>query len=192
PKVTAADGLWFSLAAGLAVRDAIRQITTLNADLRWPNDLLLGHPARKFSGVLTELHAEQTQVRHLVIGIGINVHQTHFPDELSALATSLRIESGQHWPRQLLLVSLLKYLDEETSALANPDTQPQAKQAILRRLEAASTWIRGKQVVVNEHLAEASFTGITAGLDERGFLLVDTAGGFRTVHSGGVREAPTK
>ncbi|HEY0794543.1 MAG TPA: biotin--[acetyl-CoA-carboxylase] ligase, partial [Acidisarcina sp.] len=47
PKVTAADGLWFSLAAGLAVRDAIRQITTLNADLRWPNDLLLGHPARK-------------------------------------------------------------------------------------------------------------------------------------------------
>jgi BirA family transcriptional regulator, biotin operon repressor / biotin---[acetyl-CoA-carboxylase] ligase len=195
PDVTPADALWFSLAAGIAVRNAVHQITALVADLRWPNDLLFGgnkRGTRKFSGILTELHAEGTRVRHLVIGIGINVHQDHFPDELSQLATSLRIESGQHFPRQQLLIALLKSLEEETAALANPDTAPQAKQAILTGLEAASTWIRGKQVIVNEHLAEASFTGTTAGLDERGFLLVDTPDGLRTVHSGGVREAPAK
>ena len=192
PNVTPADAQWFSLAAGLAVRSAVHQISNLEADLRWPNDLLLGKPARKFSGILTELHAEATHVRHLVIGIGINVHQYNFPPELSTLATSLRIESGKDWPRQQLLIALLKSLEEETSALANPDTAPQAKQGILTRLETGSTWIRGKRVIVNEHAMDGSFCGTTAGLDERGFLLVDTADGLRTVHSGGVREAPTK
>lgn len=191
PNVTPADAPWFSLAAGLAVRNAVLQVTGLEADLRWPNDLLLGHPARKFSGILTELHAESNHVRHLVIGIGINVHQDHFPAELAALATSLRIESGRHFSRQQLLIALLNSLDEETAALSHPHTAPEAKQAILKRLEAASTWVRDKQVIVNEHLAGATFTGTTAGLDERGFLLVATTEGLRTVHSGGVRAAAT-
>src|SRR5208282_125723 len=53
PKVAPADVLWLSLAAGLAVREAVLQVTALEADLRWPNDLLFG--PRKFCGILTEL-----------------------------------------------------------------------------------------------------------------------------------------
>ena len=81
PKIAPADVLWLSLAAGLAVREAIQQVTGLEADLRWPNDLLFG--PKKFCGILTELNAEVTRVRHLVVGIGINVHQERFPEELS-------------------------------------------------------------------------------------------------------------
>ena len=87
PKIAPADVLWLSLAAGLAVREAVRQVTSLEADLRWPNDLLLG--PKKFCGILTELNAEVTRVRHLVVGIGINVHQERFPEELHRQATSL-------------------------------------------------------------------------------------------------------
>ncbi len=76
PSIAPADVLWLSLAAGLAVHAAIRQVTTLEPDLRWPNDLLFG--PRKFCGILTELNAEVTRVRHVVIGIGINVHQEMF------------------------------------------------------------------------------------------------------------------
>src|ERR1700761_2143377 len=106
PRIAPADVLWLSLAAGLAVRDAIRQVTSLEADLRWPNDLLFGR--RKFCGILTELNAEVTRVRHLVVGIGINVHQESFPPELREIATSLRIETGRAWPRQELLLALLQ------------------------------------------------------------------------------------
>ena len=181
PRVAPADVLWFSLAAGLAVRDAVRQVTSLEADLRWPNDLLLG--PKKFSGILTELNAEVTRVRHLVIGIGINVHQPFFPEELSRQATSLRIETGKEWSRQEILIELLKALQREVTSLSAD--LPQATQSILGRLERSSTWIRGKRVMVDE--AEG-YTGTTAGLDPRGFLLVQTAAGVRTVLSGGVRE----
>ena len=93
PRVAPADILWLSLAAGLAVREAVRQVTSLEADIRWPNDLLFGK--KKFCGILTELNAEVTRVRHAVVGIGINVHQESFPGELGLIASSLRSETGR-------------------------------------------------------------------------------------------------
>ncbi len=182
PRIAPADVLWLSLAAGLAVREAVAQVTSLEADLRWPNDLLLG--SKKFCGILTELNAEVTRVRHLVIGIGINVHQEQFPEELRHQATSIHIETGKHWPRQDLLIALLKIVHREALALQQPGGLQDATRSILNRLEKCSTWIRGKRVQVDE---AGGYSGVTAGLDDRGFLLVQTAGGLRIVLSGGVR-----
>lgn len=184
PRMAPASALWLSLAAGLAVHDAIRQVTGLEADLRWPNDLLFGR--RKFCGILTELNAEATRVRHAVIGIGINVHQEKFPLELREAATSLQLESSRFCPRQELLIALLESLHRETLALASPETAESAQARILERIEKVSTWIRGKPVTIEE---AGAFSGVTAGLDSRGFLLVRTRDGMRTVLSGGVREA---
>ena len=181
PAVAPADVLWFSLAAGLAVRDALINVTSLEADLRWPNDLLFCN--RKFCGILTELNAEVTRVRHMVIGIGINVHQQQFPPELRATATSLYLETGRSWPRQEILTALLQSLHRETLALTS-STSSAAYADLLSRLERASSWVRGKQVKVDE---AGGYTGVTAGLDARGFLLVRTAAGMKTVLSGGVR-----
>lgn len=183
PAIAPADVLWLSLAAGLAVRHAVQQVTSLECDLRWPNDLLLG--SRKFCGILTELNAEVTRVRHLVIGIGINVHQPRFPEELRGVATSLHIETGRDWPRQELLAALLQSLHREVSALTAPGNLPEASASILARLERASTWVRGKQVYVEEL---EGYAGVTEGLDARGFLQIRTPAGMRTVFSGGVRE----
>jgi BirA family transcriptional regulator, biotin operon repressor / biotin---[acetyl-CoA-carboxylase] ligase len=183
PAIAPADVLWLSLAAGLAVREAIEQVTSLECDLRWPNDLLLG--SRKFCGILTELNAEVTRVRYVVIGIGINVHQPRFPEELGELATSLQIETGRDWPRQDLLTALLQSLHREIGALTTPGNLPQATASILTRMERASTWIRGKRVCVEEL---DGYEGVTEGLDPRGFLQIRTAEGLRTVFSGGVRE----
>jgi BirA family biotin operon repressor/biotin-[acetyl-CoA-carboxylase] ligase len=182
PRLAPADILWVSLAAGLAVQQAIREVTSLAVDLRWPNDLLLS--GRKLGGILTELNAEVTRVRHAVIGVGLNVHQAAFPPELALLATSLTIETGQEWSRQDLLVALLRNVDREISRLTteNLDT---VTADIRERLAAGSSWIKGKQVVVTE---SNTFAGITDGLDTRGFLRVRTGDGVRTVLSGGVRE----
>lgn len=183
PQIAPADILWLSLAAGLAAQAAVRAVTSLEADLRWPNDLLLGR--RKFCGILTELNAEVTRVRHAVVGIGINVQQPHFPDELSALATSLAIETGRDWPRQELLIALLQSLDREVAALTSSSDLQRATHGIRERLEAGSSWVRGKRVSVEDG---TGFAGTTEGLDARGFLRVRTADGVRTVLSGGVRE----
>lgn len=184
PCIPPADVLWLSLAAGLAVHNAIRTVTSLEPDLRWPNDLLFG--PRKFCGILTELNAEVIRVRHAVIGIGINVHQPQFPEDLQPIATSLFIETGRNWPRQDLLLALLQSLDSELAALTAPADLQAAAQSIRSRLERSSSWIRGKRVRVDEG---EPFTGTTEGLDPRGFLLVRTSQGLRTVLSGGVREA---
>jgi BirA family transcriptional regulator, biotin operon repressor / biotin---[acetyl-CoA-carboxylase] ligase len=183
PVLAPADVLWLSLAAGLAVRQSVQQVTSLECDLRWPNDLLFG--SRKFCGILTELNAEVTRVRHLVVGIGINVHQPHFPGELRDVATSLHIETSRDWPRQDLLIALLQSLHREVSALAAPGNLRNATASILARLERASKWIRGKHVCVEEL---EGYEGVTEGLDARGFLQIRTPEGLRTVFSGGVRE----
>jgi BirA family biotin operon repressor/biotin-[acetyl-CoA-carboxylase] ligase len=183
PSTPPTEILWLSLAAGLAVRDSIEAVTGLKADLRWPNDLLFG--SRKFCGILTEMQSDMLHVHTAVIGIGINVTQESFPPELVATATSLRIESGRSWPRQEILLALLQSLHRETAALESPEGVRDASASIPQRLEAASTWIRGKQVLVGD---PEEFRGVTAGLDARGFLQVETAQGIRTVYSGGVRE----
>jgi BirA family biotin operon repressor/biotin-[acetyl-CoA-carboxylase] ligase len=181
PRIAPADVLWLSLAAGLAVYSAINTVTSLQPDLRWPNDLLFGR--KKFCGILTELNAEVTRVRHAVIGIGINVHQSQFPVELRPIATSLFLETGRNWPRQDLLLALLQSLDRELATLADPQS---AAHSIRSRLEQHSSWIRNRRVRVDEG---DGFTGITEGLDPRGFLQVRTSDSLRTVLSGGVREA---
>jgi len=183
PQMAPADALWLSLAAGLAVHDAVAQMTSLKADLRWPNDLLFGR--RKFCGILSELNAEVTRIRHMVIGIGINVHQQQFPPELRELATSLFIETGRDWPRQELLAALLQSLEREVKALTAPEKTREATASILARLERSSSWIRGKRVYVEEL---DGYAGVTEGLDARGFLEIRTPDGLRTVYSGGVRE----
>ena len=93
PALPPADALLLSLIAGIAVAEAVEQTTGLHPDLRWPNDVLLD--GRKFCGILTEMNAEPTRVRYVVVGIGINVNQTSFSGELEPIATSLRMESGR-------------------------------------------------------------------------------------------------
>jgi BirA family transcriptional regulator, biotin operon repressor / biotin---[acetyl-CoA-carboxylase] ligase len=180
PAMAPSDALIFSLAAGLAVQSAVSEIAPqLNPDLKWPNDLLLG--GKKFCGILTEMNAEATQVRYLVVGIGINVNQSKFPADLRELATSLRIESGTECSRVELLGALLKSLDREYRALAN---EAGARQSILRRFEQGSSSVRGRKIQVEEN---ESLDGVTEGLDAHGFLKVRTAEGPRTVLSGTVR-----
>jgi BirA family transcriptional regulator, biotin operon repressor / biotin---[acetyl-CoA-carboxylase] ligase len=180
PAMPPSDALIFSLAAGLAVRRAVAEIVPqLVADLKWPNDVLLG--GKKICGILTEMNAEATRVRHLVVGVGINANQMRFPAELRETATSLRIETSTEWSRVELCAALLKSLDREYRGLVN---DAGGRASILRRFEESSSSVRGKKVSIEENGALA---GITEGLDERGFLRVRTAEGLHTVVSGTVR-----
>jgi BirA family biotin operon repressor/biotin-[acetyl-CoA-carboxylase] ligase len=182
------------LIAGLAAAEAIHAAAGLNIDLRWPNDLLIG--SRKTGGILVESHIESGEVASAsgvlsdrssplgwsVVGIGINVHQRSFAQDLATPATSLDLEASARIGRQPLLIALLKSLASGASALLDPA----AASGIPRRVEQASTWVRGRRVDVH---GPQACSGITEGLDERGFLRVRTAAGLVTVQTGGLRGA---
>ncbi len=180
PLLPPSEALVLSLAAGLAVHAAVQQADSrVSPDLKWPNDLLI--EGKKFCGILTEMNAEVTRVRYIVVGIGINVNQARFPADLQPIATSLRLASGTEWSRVELCAALLKSLDREYHDLLQ---KPGAHESILKRFQERSSSARGRQVQVEEN---GGFEGVTEGLDPRGFLQVRTAQGVRTVLSGTVR-----
>lgn len=181
PALPPSEVLVLALAAGLAVRAAIEQVDSrVNVDLKWPNDVLI--EGRKVCGILTEMNAEVTRVRYVVVGIGINVNQATFPEELEDGATSLRLATGSEWSRVEITAALLKSLDREYRLLVG---QAGARQSILHRFAEHSSWVQGKQVRIEENGSKVD--GTTEGLDERGFLQVHTAQGLQTILSGTVR-----
>jgi len=192
PQLSPADVLILTLAAGLAARSAVEHLLARaqesgrkpgkppRLDLRWPNDLLLN--GKKFAGILAELTAEATRVRYLVVGIGINVNQSSFPADLRDIATSMRLETGTCWSRVELLAALLKSLDREYHGLLKPGAG--GRESVLRRFQEHSSYACDRRVHVEE---DGGCEGVTAGLDGRGFLQVETGKGLRTVLSGGVR-----
>jgi BirA family biotin operon repressor/biotin-[acetyl-CoA-carboxylase] ligase len=180
PALPPSEALVLSLAAGLAAHSAVGQTdSSVEPDLKWPNDLLIA--GKKFCGILTEMNAEPTRVRYIVVGIGINVNQARFPAELQPIATSLRMASGTEWSRVELCATLLKSLDREYRDLLE---KPGARESILKRFQERSSTVRGRRVQVDE---KGGFEGVTEGLDSRGFLQVRTAEGLRIVLSGTVR-----
>lgn len=189
PPMAPADAMWLSLVAAVAAQDAVRETTGLQADIRWPNDLLLNE--KKFGGILTEMSSEATRVHHAVIGIGINVNHHSLPSGLDTPATSLFLESGQEWPRLELTGALIRAIDREyrglERAMSGPIRTPALRfEPIMKRVESRSTYAYGRYVYVQE---DGGYSGITDGLDPRGFLRVRTDQGLRIVVSGSVRPA---
>ena len=157
-----------TMALGLAVARAI----DAKCDIRWPNDILLN--GRKLAGVMVQTAEKGV----LIAGIGVNANQTQFPEELRDIATSLRIETGQEQVKE----DLLERIVAECLAYAE-----KGKQEILDEFTARSSYVRGKRV--NVDTGSRTFSGVTAGLDENGFLRVETETGIETVIAGGVRAA---
>ena len=174
-RIPPARLLLLPLAAGLAAAAAVRQAAGLEADLRWPNDLLIG--PRKVAGILAEAASG-----FAVVGIGINVHQQSFPDGLATPATSLDLEAKRRISRETVLAELLKALANQAETLADAT----AAAEIPGRVASISSWITGRRVEVH---GPQACTGTTAGLDEHGFLRVETDAGLVTVQTGGIRAA---
>ena len=180
PALPPSEALLLSLAAGLALHAAVQKMDSrIQADLKWPNDLLID--GKKFGGILTEMNAEVTRVRYVVIGIGINVNQTEFPADLREIATSLRMASGSTWSRMELCAALLESIGREyRDFLGKTD----GRESILRRFEERSSSVRGRKVQIEEN---GGFEGVTDGLDSRGFLRVRAPQEVKTVLSGTVK-----
>ena len=184
----AAAGLYFSfvarpqtrqalslitLAAGVAVRDGISAATGLTADLKWPNDVMIGK--RKLAGILAEGLAVGTPDQAVVIGIGVNARTAAYPPDVRARATSIEGEVGRPVDRGELLSAILIALWDSLAGLA------QSPGDILRAWRAASPNAIGTRVEWEMR------HGVTAGVDDDGALLVKTSSGIQRVIAGEVK-----
>lgn len=178
-------GLWFSIllrpdlrpqettqltiAAATALWRAIHGVTGISAEIKWPNDILIR--GKKVVGILTELSAEVDRVKHVTLGIGVDVNLTasEMPADLRRLATSLRIESGKVVARAELATAILRELDRDYARVCGGGFAKVADE-----WEEHCTTI-GQPVVVS--MGPRKIRGRAESLDDDGALLVRTEHG---------------
>lgn len=178
-------GLWFSVllrpdlrpqaatqltvAAATALVRAIRDQTGITPEIKWPNDILI--KGRKVAGVLTELSAELDQIKHLTLGIGVDVNLTaaEFPAELRKVATSLKIEAGRHIHRADLAATILRELDFDYERI-----RARRFDQVSDEWEAHCATL-GRCVTI--HIGDRLLQGVAEALDDDGALLLRTQHG---------------
>ncbi len=171
-----------SVLAALAVIRTIETETTLDPAIKWPNDVLIR--GRKICGLLVENSLQGRNVRHSIVGIGLNVELDpgDSPD-IAQTATSLRLETGRSTDVSALLLRLLHELDELYVALRNGQSPVPKWSSYLETI--------GKRVQVQ--WGEDVVTGTAEGVDDMGHLLLRRDNGaLLTLNAGEVTlNAPT-
>jgi len=152
-----------TLMGAVAVTSAVRGLLSIPAAIKWPNDILVAN--RKVSGLLTEMSAEQDRIRHLVLGIGVdvNMEQDSLPPDLRPLVTTLAAEAGKKINRTELLREILRQLDCWYQAFLNNAAD------VLREWEKLNMTI-GNRIIVSG--AGEKLEGLAQGIDEEGRLIV--------------------
>ncbi|MDO5116517.1 MAG: biotin--[acetyl-CoA-carboxylase] ligase [Synergistaceae bacterium] len=170
PKLKPGEVQLLNLAAGLAVKESLREYCGIPAELKWPNDILCR--GRKLCGILSEAAGESDRIYYAVTGIGLNVNTAaeDFPEELRASATSTLIESGRSIPRWKLLIKLLERFAVYMELLASREGAE--KLLALYRLGCDTV---GREVRVIQD--GETFTGRAVGISAEGALIVLTGEG---------------
>lgn len=168
---------WVPLITGLAVVDAVAEVTGVDVGLKWPNDVLSVRDGRKLAGILAEVASPAAAI---VVGVGVNVSLA--ADELPApTATSLRILGAEDPDRGELIVALLRQLRRRVDALTAAGGADAALVAdYARRSLTISSRVRATMPGDREVVGEA------VSLDEQGRLRIDTDGEITVVSAGDI------
>lgn len=162
------------LTACLGVADAIEDVIALHRpQLKWPNDILLN--GQKVCGML--LQTVGSAMTPIILGIGINVNQTVFPEELDKFATSLLLSTGQPIDRAVLMASILLNLEKNLELMLT------APSAIRKNYTDDLVWIGQSCRVFG---MDEEIIGTPIGIEESGALILETSTGTRTIYAGNV------
>ena len=166
-----------TFVAALATGDALLEASNVQTDIKWPNDVLANE--RKICGILAEA-IETPAGRAVVLGIGINLTNHAFPDDLNNVATSVANESGRPPEREPLLASLLNAVARWYSLLH----EPEGAEKIVAAWSSRSSYAAGKLVQVTN--GNEVLQGRTAGIENDGALRLQTAQGIQLIRAGDV------
>lgn len=166
-----------TLVAALAVASAIEKTTAARPYIKWPNDIVLN--GKKICGILTEMRLTSGKIEYIVLGIGINVNNTDFPEELQLIASSLLKETGIEIVREELIEAIWLQFEKYY------DVYIEAGDFRLLKKEYEKYLVnKNQQVRVLDPNGE--YEGIATGITKTGELLVTTDQGERRVCAGEV------
>ena len=178
PDINPNNASMLTLVAALAVAKAITSVTGEEALIKWPNDIVVN--SKKVCGILTEMNAQFDYINHIVVGIGINVHNESFPEEISQMASSLMIEAGgKRFHRAQIIAETMSYFEQYYDTFL----KTQDLSAIVREYD---------ELLVNMNKAvrvldpKEPFDGKAMGITPKGELIVDTWESRKLVSSGEV------
>lgn len=164
PKIPPHCASMLTLIAGMACAQAVREQTGLPAEIKWPNDLVLN--GKKICGILTEMSAELEEIHYVVTGIGINVHQTEFPEEICKTATSLKLEGGKNLDRGALIAGSMKWFEAYYEQFCAVGDLSQLKETYEGMLANQDKGVR----VLDPH---GAYEGVCRGITVNGELIVE-------------------
>jgi BirA family biotin operon repressor/biotin-[acetyl-CoA-carboxylase] ligase len=167
-----------TLASGVAIAEAVRAATGLPAEIKWPNDVLVG--GRKLAGILAEATVQAGTVQFIVVGFGVNLQPAAYPPQLASRVTSIEVETTRPADRALMLAEILAALGERYA-----DLRAGRFDAIL------SAWRRFASSLPGARVEWDSPAGVVRGfaqdIDRYGALLVRVGGKVERVVAGAVR-----
>lgn len=164
-----------TIAAGVAVREGVASSTGVPTHLKWPNDVMVGR--RKLAGLLAEGAGVGTPDASVTIGVGLNLRPAAYPPDVAARATNLESELGRPVDAEVVLIEILEQLAGALRAL--DDDRPDD---ILQAWRRASPSARG--TVVSWSDGARQLTGVTAGIDDSGALLIQTPSSIERMIAG--------
>jgi BirA family biotin operon repressor/biotin-[acetyl-CoA-carboxylase] ligase len=178
PDINPNNASMLTLVAALAVAKAITSVTGEEAMIKWPNDIVVN--GKKVCGILTEMNAQFDYINHIVVGIGINVHNESFPEEISQMASSLMIEAGgKRFHRAQIIADTMSYFEQYYDTFL----KTQDLSALVREYDKLLV-NRNKSVRVLD--PKEPFDGKAMGITPKGELIVDTWESRKLVSSGEV------
>lgn len=178
PDINPNNASMLTLVAALAVAKAITSVTGEEALIKWPNDIVVN--GKKVCGILTEMNAQFDYINHIVVGIGINVHNESFPEEISQMASSLMIEAGgKRFHRAQIIAETMSYFEQYYDTFL----KTQDLSALVREYDELLV-NRNKSVRVLD--PKEPFDGKAMGITSKGELIVDTWESRKLVSSGEV------
>ena len=177
PEMNPNHASMLTLVAAMAVARAISKCAGTEALIKWPNDIVIG--GKKICGILTEMSAQFDFINHIVIGIGINVHNEHFPEEIAETAGSILLQTGKRIRRAELIEQILEQFEHYY--------------AIFMETEDLSGLVKEyNSILVNMNKSvrvldpKEPFEGKAMGITKKGELIVDTWESRTLVSSGEV------
>ena len=178
PDINPNNASMLTLVAALAVAKAITSVIGEEALIKWPNDIVVN--GKKVCGILTEMNAQFDYINHIVVGIGINVHNESFPEEISQMASSLMIEAGgKRFHRAQIIAETMSYFEQYYDTFL----KTQDLSALVREYDELLV-NRNKSVRVLD--PKEPFDGKAMGITPKGELIVDTWESRKLVSSGEV------
>ena len=173
-----------TLVMALAVAKGIRQTLRCDSEeaaakvgIKWPNDIVVD--GKKVCGILTEMSAQMDYVNHIVIGIGINVHNESFPEEIAPVATSLYMETGEHFNRAALIEEVWEQFEHYYAIFMETEDLS----GLVKEYDAH---LVNRNQIVKVLDPKEPFEGKAMGITPRGELIVDTWESRRLVSAGEV------